>query len=89
MINIGAVVVLLAYMQTLSFLAGVAADTVPIGGDLAELRTSSVVVHSVLALLLLLVATVLAVYKPKGMTPYGWRKQQERRTKSQPANALR
>jgi len=36
----------------------------------------------------LLVATVLAVYKPKGMTPYGWRKQQQRRTKSQPASAL-
>jgi hypothetical protein len=33
--------------------------------------------HAVLALLLLLVATVLAVYKPKGMTRYGWRKQQE------------
>ena len=87
-INIGAVVVLLAYMQTLSFLAGVAADTVPSGGDLGQLRTPSVVVHSVLALLLLLVATVLAVYKPKGMTPYGWRKQQQRRTKSQPASAL-
>jgi len=23
----------------------------------------------------LLVATALSVYKPKGMTPYGWRKQ--------------
>jgi hypothetical protein len=33
----------------------------------------------VLALLVLLVATVLAVYKPRGMTPYGMRKQRERR----------
>jgi hypothetical protein len=24
------------------------------------------------------VATVLAVYKPRGLTPYGWRKQRER-----------
>jgi hypothetical protein len=29
--------------------------------------------------LLLLTATVLAVYKPRGVTPYGWRRQQERR----------
>jgi hypothetical protein len=27
------------------------------------------------ALFVLLVATVLAIYKPRGMTPYGWRKQ--------------
>jgi hypothetical protein len=31
----------------------------------------------VLALLVLLVATVLAVYKPRGVTPYGQRKQRE------------
>ena len=30
----------------------------------------------------LLVIQVLNVYKPRGMTPYGWRKQQERRTVS-------
>lgn len=28
---------------------------------------------------LLLVATVLGVYKRRGLTPYGWRKQQEGR----------
>jgi len=31
--------------------------------------------HAVFALLVLLPATVLAVYKPRGMTPYGQRKQ--------------
>ena len=35
--------------------------------------------HSVGGLLVLLVIQVLNVYKPKGLTPYGWRKQQERR----------
>lgn len=30
------------------------------------------------ALLVLLVATALSVYKPRGLTRYGWRKQQER-----------
>ncbi|WP_164835883.1 hypothetical protein [Actinacidiphila soli] len=34
------------------------------------------------ALLVLLVATVLSVYKPKGMTQYGWRRQNEQRTTS-------
>ena len=29
--------------------------------------------------LALLVAATLAVYKPRGLTPYGWRKQYERR----------
>jgi hypothetical protein len=32
----------------------------------------------------LLVILVLNVYKPRGMTRYGWRKQHEQRTVSQP-----
>ncbi len=35
--------------------------------------------HAGGALLLLLLATVLGLYKPRGITRYGWRKQQERR----------
>jgi hypothetical protein len=38
----------------------------------------------VLALLILLVATVLAVYKPRGITPYERRKQRKQREVSQP-----
>jgi len=30
------------------------------------------------ALVVLLVATVVSTYKPRGLTQYGWRKQQER-----------
>ena len=33
--------------------------------------------HSVGGLIVLLVVTVLNVFKPRGLTPYGWRKQQE------------
>ena len=84
LINVGAIVVLLMYMQTLSYFAGVAAATTLSNDDLGVLLTPSVVLHSIIALLLLLVATVLAVYKPRGMTHYGWRKQHERRTVSQP-----
>lgn len=62
-INLGAVVVLLMYMQTLGFLADVAASS---NSDTAILRTFSVTLHSTLALILLVVATVLAVYKPRG-----------------------
>ena len=73
-INIIAIVVLLMYTRTLDFLAGVAAQTTTAGNDLGPLRTPSVALHAVLALLLLIVATVLAVYKPRGMTAYGLRK---------------
>ena len=79
LINVGAIVVLLMYTQTLRFLADVAAQATLSSDDLGVLRTPSVVLHSALALLLLLVATVLAVYKPRGLTPYGRRKQHERR----------
>jgi hypothetical protein len=41
--------------------------------------TGESVAHSSGALLFLLVATVLSVYKPRGMTRYGWRKQREER----------
>jgi hypothetical protein len=74
LINVLATLVLLMYMQTLDYFAGVAAETTLSAGDLRVLRDPSPVLHSALALLLLLVATTLAVYKPRGMTPYGQRK---------------
>src|SRR3989442_8659005 len=40
-----------------------------------------------LALFALLVATALGVYKPRGLTPYGWRKQLEERAVSPPVLA--
>jgi hypothetical protein len=46
--------------------------------DFAPLKTELVRAPS-LAILLLLVVTTLGVYKPWGLTPYGRRKQQERR----------
>jgi hypothetical protein len=74
LINVFANIVLLMYMPTLDYFAGVAADTTLSAGDLRMLRDPSAVVHASLALLLLLVATVLGLYKPRGMTPYGRRK---------------
>lgn len=72
LIAIFATIVLLMYMGTFRLMAAVAADP---GVDLAMVRNASPMLHAVLAVLLLLVATVLAVYKPQGLTPYGWRKQ--------------
>jgi hypothetical protein len=46
--------------------------------DLAVIRNASPIVHAILALILLLAATGLAVYKPFGMTDYGKRKLDER-----------
>jgi hypothetical protein len=72
--NLAAVVVLLLYTQTLGYLADLAASR-PSGAELSELRSPSPVLHSALAVVLLVFATVLALYKPKGVTGYGQRKQ--------------
>jgi hypothetical protein len=37
--------------------------------------------HAIGGLVVLLVITVLNIYKPQGLTSYGWRKQQEARTR--------
>ena len=73
-INLFATTVLLIYMRTFDALADVAADP---SADLATVRNVSPALHAALALVLLLIATTLAVYKPRGLTPYGWRKQRE------------
>ena len=73
-----ATVVLLAYTGTLGYLADEAVrPRVRTGGHSAALPSSSPVLHSAAALLVLLGAAVLSVYKPKGLTRRGWRKAQE------------
>jgi len=75
-INVFGTLVLLMYMETFRFMASAAADP---AADLVMVRSESPMLHATLALLLLLIATVLAIFKPRGMTPYGWRRQQEQR----------
>jgi hypothetical protein len=67
-----ATAILLIYMGTFRQMAGVAADPIV---DLGLVRNPSPVLHAILAFVLLVIATVLGVYKPFGMTPYGSRKQ--------------
>jgi hypothetical protein len=80
LINVFANVVLLIYMESFSIMARMAADPTMSTADIRALG-SSPRFHAILAVVLLLVATVLAVYKPRGMTRYGWRKQQEERAR--------
>ena len=73
-LTILATVVLLQHMKTVSFFAGVAAETdsVDLGGLRGGLRGE--LLHAGVGLLVLLVIEVLNVYKPQGMTAYGRRK---------------
>ena len=72
-------VVLVLHMPTVSAMARLAqtvdgADLRALGGDLF---------HPAVGLLVLLAIAVLNVYKPTGVTPYGWRKQREQRNELQ------
>ena len=73
-INVGASVILVAYMQTLAYLADIARTA----ADVDTVRSGSPLLHSVAALVLLLVALTLGIYKPRGLTAYGKRKQRLR-----------
>jgi hypothetical protein len=76
LITVAATIALLTYMETFGFMARVAADP---SADLNEVRNVSPALHAAAALLLLLVAATLAVYKPRGMTPYGRRRRRDER----------
>ncbi len=63
-----ATIILLTYMETFSALANVAADP---RADLAMVRNPSPLIHSALAVLVLLVPMSLSIFKPRGKTRYG------------------
>lgn len=73
-----ATVILLLYLPTLRLLDAAARSPSP-ADDQRLLPSPSPVLHAGGAVAVLLIAAVLSVYKPKGLTPYGWRKQQEQR----------
>jgi hypothetical protein len=83
LMTIPSTILLLVHMPPISYIAGVAAETTLSSADLHGLRIQ-IVVEASAALLVLFLATTLSVYKPKGMTRYGWRKQREQRALSQP-----
>ena len=81
LITIPATILLLLHMRPIGHLAHVVAETTLTRGDLAGLRIQ-IVADAGAAILVLLVATTLSVYKPRGLTPYGRRKQREERAVS-------
>ena len=72
-INVVSTVILLLYTNTLGHYADRAADRAV--SDIGLLRSNSSIIHSTAALVLLVVATILSVYKPAGLTRYGQRRQ--------------
>ena len=70
LITIPSTVILLIHMQPAGRLAERARDALFTATDLYELRIQ-LTADAALAVLALLVATVLALYKPAGLTPYG------------------
>ncbi len=77
-LNLFATFALLVHRRPAAEIAQAAKVAALMPGELRDMRIEMVVTAGA-ALLLLLVATTLNVYKPRGLTAYGWRKQQERR----------
>lgn len=69
---------LLLHMRPTAYVANVAANAALSSGDLRGVRIQ-LVVDAGAAVLVLIVATVLSIYKPRGLTPYGWRREREQR----------
>lgn len=75
-LTILATIVLLVHMQPIGHLADVVAAATLAGGELRGLRIQ-LIADAGAAVIVLLVTTTLSVYKPRGITPYGWRKQRD------------
>jgi uncharacterized membrane protein len=74
-----ATTVLMIETQTISHLAGVAARPRTSVNELRSLGNT--LAHSVGGTVVLVVVLVLNIFKPQGMTRYGWRKQEEERVR--------
>lgn len=73
-----ATLVLFVETGTIAAYAAIAADPAASTNELRSL--GSTLVHSVGGALVLLIVLFLNIYKPRGMTPYGWRKQRNERS---------
>ncbi len=68
-LTVFATIIRLVKMEPISYLAGAAGSGTLVHGALRAVRVQ-MVVHAAGGMLVLLVATVLSVFKPWGMTPY-------------------
>jgi hypothetical protein len=89
--------VLIKFLLTV-FATGVLLMKMPLIGDAARLAAQTPIpradlraagiqlaVHAAGGLLVLLVPAVMSIYKPKGMTGYGWRKHHKQQAETQPS----
>lgn len=74
LLTVFAAIILYLQLEPISYIAGIDAETILSSSKLRGGRMS-LVVHAVGGLVVLLGVTTLSVYKPRGMTRYGWRKQ--------------
>lgn len=74
LITIPATILLLLHLQPIGHLARVVAQTTLASGELGRMRIK-LAANAGAALMVLLTATALSVFKPWGLTPYGQRKQ--------------
>jgi hypothetical protein len=74
LVTVFANTILLLKIELIDYAAGLAAETALLHADLRQAGIQ-LVVHASGGLLVLLVPMVLSIYKPLGMTRYGWRKQ--------------
>ncbi|MDP2342721.1 MAG: hypothetical protein Q8O67_17325 [Deltaproteobacteria bacterium] len=79
-LTIIAVAVLLVQLEPIRELAAAAADPMSSMAQLPEKQRP--LIHAGGGLIVLLLVQVLGVYKPRGMTPYGWRKEHETKAPS-------
>jgi uncharacterized membrane protein len=86
LLTVIATAVLLVETEVISSFADMAADPTTSNEDLRAMP--STLVHSVGGTVVLVVILVLNVYKPQGMTRYGWRQQQKERTQREQRTAL-
>jgi hypothetical protein len=78
LITVFATILLLVHTKPVGILAGVARETAVSSANLGKLQIQLIADASA-ALVALIITTILGIYKPRGITPYGWRKQRERR----------
>jgi hypothetical protein len=83
LITVLSTVIMQVHMRPISLLAVAAAKTTLLSADLHGMQIQ-MVVASAAAMLALLVEMALAVYKPRGMTQYGWSKQYEQQDTESP-----
>lgn len=85
-ITILCTIIMQLHLQPINMLADAAINSSVLENDLQQLQIQ-MVIASCAAVVALLTATALGVYKPKGMTMYGWRKQYQERIETSTPNS--